>query len=125
MSVYLYQFEIEFYIVYMYACIQYKIQFNMYSTYKALHQRDRLKISHYFLTCGNKTRMASTNKPGLKGLKEKSKNIKNWADFGMGYGVGSYGGFCSLVETKTWESEGGGDQELGRRDNSKSQKNFL
>ena len=32
----------------------------------------------------------------------------------MGYGGGSYGGFCSLVETKTWESEGEGDQELGR-----------
>ena len=32
----------------------------------------------------------------------------------MGYRGGSYGGFCSLVETKTWEPEGRGDQELGR-----------
>ena len=32
----------------------------------------------------------------------------------MGYRGGSYGGFCSLVETKTWQPEGGGDQELGR-----------
>ena len=45
---------------------------------------------------------------------QQKRRKKYLADFGMGYRGGSYGGFCSLVETKTWEPEGRGDQELGR-----------
>ena len=78
------------------------------------------------MKCGNKTRADTQIKPGFvsntrtgiekssKKFQQKRRRKKYLADFGMGYRGGSYGGFCSLVETKTWQPEGSRDQELGR-----------
>ena len=67
-----------------------------------------------FLRCFKKSTIFSTNGNATFILLENHlvclSNVKHnyLVDFGMDYGEGSYGGFCSLVETKTWEQEGEG-----------------